>query len=96
MLAERMMKEGGERPETRHAHAYRLATARPPNSVAVATMMEVYQTALAQYEASPEAAKALLSVGESKRDESLPLAEHAANTVVASLVLNLDQTMTRE
>ena len=49
-----------------------------------------------QYEADAEAATKLLSFGESKRDESLAPAEHAAWTILASMVLNMDETLTRQ
>ena len=39
---------------------------------------------------------ALLAVGESPRDESLDMAEHAAWTVVANVVLNRDEFLTKE
>ena len=35
-------------------------------------------------------------VGDTPRDESLNLADHAAWTVVASMLLNLDETLNRE
>jgi len=38
----------------------------------------------------------LLENGESKRDESLPAAEHAAYTMVGQTILNLDETITLE
>ena len=50
---------------------------------------------LAQYKRDAEAAKKLLSVGESARDESLDLAEHAAYTQVARLLLNLSEFVTK-
>ena len=43
----------------------------------------------------PEAATALISVGESPRDTSLEPAEHAAWTLAAALMLNLSETVTR-
>ena len=43
----------------------------------------------------PERAKELLKVGEKPRDESLDLAQHAAWTVIANLLLNLDEVVTR-
>ena len=41
------------------------------------------------------AALALLAVGESGRDERLPAMELAAWTIVASVILNLDETVTK-
>ena len=90
------MKEGGPTPESRSAHAFQLATARPPGEPERAAMKSVHDSTLASYLADPAKAAALLSVGEAKRDESLPAPEHAALTIVASLILNLDETMTRE
>jgi hypothetical protein len=51
---------------------------------------------LGEFRADAEAAKQLLAVGESKRDEALDPAEHAAWTMVANLILNLDETITKE
>ncbi len=49
-----------------------------------------------QYGADPEAAKSLLAVGDSPRDEAIDLVEHAAWTSLTLAVLNLDETLTRE
>jgi hypothetical protein len=42
-----------------------------------------------------EAAKQLIDVGESKPDPTLNLSELAAWTMVANLVLNLDEVITK-
>ncbi len=42
------------------------------------------------------AAQKLLSVGESKRDETLDSVEHAAYTALCSAILNLDEALTKE
>ena len=42
------------------------------------------------------AAKLLLATGEKPRDVSLDVSEHAAMTIMASLILNLDETITKE
>jgi hypothetical protein len=95
-LAERMIKEGGSTPQARVDYAFRLATARSPK----ARETEVLLDALSQYErryrAKPEAAVRFISQGKSERDEKLDAAELAAYTAVASLVLNLDETITKE
>jgi hypothetical protein len=51
---------------------------------------------LAIYQADAEAAKQLLSVGESKRDEALDAPEHAALASVCLAIFNLDEALTRE
>jgi len=51
---------------------------------------------LEAFRADPEAAKQLVGVGESNRDESLDLAEHAALSAVCLGIFNLDEALTRE
>ena len=43
-----------------------------------------------------EAAKQLLTIGEAKTDDKLSAAELAAYTTVASTLINLDETITKE
>ena len=50
---------------------------------------------LTKYEGDPEAAKKLISVGESPVNEKLNPSEFAAYTMVASLLLNLDETLNK-
>ena len=50
--------------------------------------------ALATYRREPASAKALLAVGASPVDETLPAPELAAWTLVASEVMNLDESLT--
>jgi hypothetical protein len=94
-LAARIMTEGGESVEERAAFAFRLATARRPDADELRVLTDQYQKHLAHYRAAPEAAKKLIAVGESKRDESLEPAEQAAWTMIANLILNLDETITK-
>ena len=62
-------------------------------------MATVLNNSLAQmkkhYEADPGAAQELVAVGESKSDPSIPAPELAAWTMVASEMLNLDETVTK-
>jgi len=51
--------------------------------------------ALEQFNAAPEDAAKLIGVGEKPADASLPATELAAWTLVASQILNLDETLTK-
>ena len=95
-FGQRIMQQGGSELDSRLEYAFRLATARRPNATDLATLSEVYAGALATYKADIESAKLLLATGEQKRDETLDAAEHAAWTIVAGVVLNLDETLVRE
>ena len=50
---------------------------------------------LTRYRAGEAAAKKLISHGESKPKADLPPGELAAYTLVANMILNLDETLTR-
>ena len=94
-LAERVLKEGGSNPMTRASWAFELATAREPESGELATLLDVYEHSLATYATGTEKSHQLLSAGDSPRDETLPADENAAWTIVASMILNLDEVLTR-
>jgi hypothetical protein len=96
LMAERMMKEGGATAGERIAFGFRLATARTPARREAEILGASFQYQLDRYQTDNEAALKLLSEGEHPRDESLDAAELAAYTSVASLILNLDETVTKE
>ena len=55
-----------------------------------------YQEQLAEYQADPAAAAALLEVGDSPCESAMDKSELAAWTMVANLIMNLDETVTKE
>ena len=93
-LAEKIMREA-DSTEARVTLAYRLATARAPSERVTSILKKAYSTELEVFRKDPERAKKLLSQGEGKRDKSLDELEHAAWTVISSIILNLDETLTR-
>jgi hypothetical protein len=95
-LAARMMTQGGKTPAGRINYAFRLATGRAPDPRERAILLEQAQEALAEYRQHGEEAKALLAVGASKSDPRLNPKELAAWTTVAGIILNLDETVTKE
>ena len=95
-LAQRMLTEGGATAELRVGYAFRLATARPPQPGELSIMVNAYQNRLAQFQKDPAAAKKLVEVGKSQRNEKLDLSELAAGTAVCNLILNLDEIVTKE
>jgi len=96
VLAERMMNEGGADAVHRIRYAFRLATAREPNAKEVQVLRAIERAELAQYRRNKDAAVKLIGTGESKVDPKLDASELAAWTTVASTILNLDETITRE
>ena len=95
-LAQRMLREGGRSPAQRLTFAFRLATARKPEPAEAQAMRALLERRLAVYRQDPAAAKAFLAVGASKCDPSLDPVELASYANLASLILNLDETITRD
>jgi hypothetical protein len=95
-FAQRVIFEGGKSSDDRIEYAFRLATARRPSDSERETLTTVLKTALENYKTDRDAAKAMLDIGETSRDETLDLSHHAAWTILASAILNLDETLTRE
>ncbi len=76
--------------------AFRLATARTPTKQELGLLLTLASREMAEYKAHPDRARLLLDIGESKPDARLAPAELAAWTTVASAILNLDETITKE
>ena len=95
-LAVRAMTEAGRDPVQRIRYAFRLATARNPAPEELSALRKLAEEELARYEGDRNAAVKLLEVGESRVDKNLRVSELAAWTTVASAILNLDETITKE
>ncbi len=95
-LAERMMTEGGASPAERLSYGFRLATSRFPSDKELAVLASLLDQQLERFRADKEGAAALLKVGESPRNETLDASEQAAYTLAANVILNLDETITKE
>ena len=94
-LAERVMREGGDSNSERAAHAFRMVTGRRPTAAEAAVLLEELQERLIEFKQDRDAATRLLAIGESKADASLEVRELAAWTMVARLILNLDEAITK-
>ncbi|MGE0607898.1 MAG: DUF1553 domain-containing protein [Pirellulales bacterium] len=96
LLAQRVMLPAGTTPADQLALAFRLATSRQPTTAELRILTDGYEQHLARYRQSPDAAVQLLAIGESPRDPSLDPNELAACTAVCSLILNLDEVITKQ
>jgi hypothetical protein len=95
-FAERILNSDATSDEARVDVAFVLATGRPADQMRRDTMLQLLNTERHRYAADAEATSALLSLGEAKRDESLNATDHAAWTILASVILNLDETLNKE
>jgi len=107
-LARRVMREVGGAPVDLANHAFRLVHARFPEARELEVLLGLFETELERYRADPPAALALTVLPvpvpqdqELRRSGAMPLAdahpeELAAWTVVANVLLNTDEFVTRE
>ncbi len=95
-LAERMLREAGAQPVDRVRFGFRVVTGRIPSASEIAVLQRTHDQFLQQFQADETTATQLLSVGETPRAVQHDAAEHAAMTMTASLILNLDETITKE
>ncbi len=95
-LARRMLAEGGSRIEDQITHGFRLATSRTPADHELRLLVDGFQRRLERYKANPEGAKQLISLGESAPTAGRDPAMLAALATTASIILNLDETITKE
>jgi hypothetical protein len=93
-LAERVIREGGKTPEERIRYGFRLTTGRLPSATESASLLELLARQNSRYSDS-ELAKQLISHGEAPRDERIEPRELAAWTIIATTLLNLDETVTK-
>ncbi len=94
-LAERMLTEVGPTPSDRIAWGFRLVTSRHPADAELVPLLALLNEQSTRFAANTEAAQKLLSVGESSSDASLSTHELAAYTVIASVLMNRDETVTK-
>lgn len=79
----------------RITQAYRLAAGVRPSQRTLQQLIEAYQDELQAFQQSPESAEKFLSIGDLPRTSDAPAPEHAAMTIVCSIILNLDATLSR-
>ena len=95
-LAQLMIAEGGSTVEDRITYAFRRATARGPASAELTVLRRGFDRYLATYRANKEAANQLIQHGESRTNPKADPVELAAYMATASVILNLDETITQE
>ncbi|HWA97129.1 MAG TPA: DUF1553 domain-containing protein [Pirellulales bacterium] len=94
ILATRMMR-AHDALNDRIEYGFRRAAGRAPTADELAILERLHNRELAAYRTRAEASEKLVAAGEAPLDESLDHAELAALTIVASVILNLDEVVTQ-
>jgi len=94
-FAAKILTEGGENTNARLRFAMKEALSREPTATEADVLSKLLADNLAAYKTNPKAAAALTSTGQAPRSENLDVQQHAAWTMVARAILNLNETITR-
>ncbi len=94
-LARRMMVEAKAEETARVEHGFRLCVCRRPTTEESVALIALYRESLEQYRKDAVSANKLAFVLGAPKTE-LDIAELAAWTVVGNVLLNLDETITKE
>ncbi len=94
VFAERILARGGDEA-ARLRWAVTECTSREPRAGELAVLQKALARERTRYAAQPVDAAKFLAIGEAPRDPKWPSAEHAAWAQVATLLLNLSETVTR-
>ena len=84
-----------DNPTDRIVWLFRATTARVPTASEQKLLQSRLRQSLQHFSANPAAANQLVRVGDSAPDAEIPAAQLASLTVLASIVLNLDEVLTR-
>ncbi len=95
VFAEHIVREGGTTPQERLNWAYHRALSRDVKPAERDLLTALYRKHKAEYAADKDAALKLVSAGQYAVPKDLDAAELAAWTSVARVILNLDETITR-
>jgi hypothetical protein len=94
-LAQRVLKEGGKTTEQRLKHLFRLATSRMPDARELGELESLLSDCTNTFKGNLKGAQQLIQVGETRPEATLNPQELATWTMLANLVLNLDEVITR-
>jgi Protein of unknown function (DUF1553) len=95
-LARRMVNEGGATLAARLEYGFRLVLGRSPRPEELAVLRRGWQRREAAFRADPAQATALLDVGEATAPAAHDPVALASYATVAGVLLNLDETVTKE
>jgi hypothetical protein len=94
-LGGRMLREGGADDGARVSFAFRCATGRRPGPAEVGVLTAALERLRADFRARPDEAARWVAAGEAPADSGPPAVELAAAAGVASMLLSLDETITK-
>ena len=95
VLAETILGSDSGSDSARLSQAFQQATGRSPDDKELDTLLDALLEMEASFDAAPEEAEAYLNVGRHSHSSEHEATKLAAYTAVMSLILNLDESLTK-
>jgi hypothetical protein len=96
VLAERVLAEAGPSAESRITAAMQLVLSRPPSPREQTVLLDGLRAYQVRYQHDRDAARQLIATGAAPPSQAVDPRELAAYTALGNLILNLDETITKE
>jgi hypothetical protein len=94
-LGQRMLAEGGATDEARLAWGFELLTGRAPSGAEIARLLSLLEDQRSEFAAGPKPPEGLLEFAGRESAGGATASDRAAYASLASLLLNLDESLTR-
>jgi hypothetical protein len=95
-FAQRILNSPAKSFSDRINWAFEVATGHPADDLRREVLKDAFEYQKEVFTKEPNRADELLKIGETVRDTSVNVQEHATWTILASMILNLDETLNRE
>jgi hypothetical protein len=93
-LAKRMVNEGGDTPESRAIYGFRLVASRRPQASEIERILQFYNQQLREYRQNLQSA--VKTLGTEASSDAAKAPELASWTMVANVLLNMDETISKD
>ncbi len=94
-FAEKIIQKGGKQDQTKISWAWRAATSRKPSREEIEIVQDLLNQNRKRYAQDPKSAEDLIGFGESEPDAKIKPIELASWTLVANMILNLDEVVNK-
>ncbi len=95
-FAQRILNSPAKSFSDRINWAFEVATGHPADDLRREVLKDAFEYQKEVFTKEPNRADEMLKIGETVRDTSVNVQEHATWTILASMILNLDETLNRE
>jgi hypothetical protein len=95
MLAQKLLEQRDIGINDQILAAFRILTSRSPSEKEMLVLTRLYREQKSHFESVPNDAREFLAIGDTRRDEQINAADHAAMTVLVKTLMSFDECVTK-